>query len=561
MQVASSSVPAPGVQVGALSNGMTATTQTQSPCDNTVKLATGAFVVGCLNTQDVKANFGAKCDGSTDDSVGIQAGITWLATNGGELTSPSGANCKFGTGLTYSFSANSLLPKHINLQGGTWSSVVASGPAIYFQATTGNPSYARDISIENGHLTDAGNASDMVKFQGGDPSLNQFMGGIHLEHLEIDLNASNTNCVNNINTFESVAFDVNCVNLGGAGYGFYFSQGTGSQTGDWTLIRDSTRGFTNGIYSNGGNSIKVYSGTFLEAQQYGGLFNNSSAIVVDGAHFENNWQTGSDTYKPGVYLIGEGTITEVECHNSTGTQKACVEVFAGNGSEIRVNGGQDYGCCTVYLDSNSGATGYVQISGVPTYGLIGGNLSGDYRGSLFPVLGCGVSTALTGGIYDAPPWTSWTGTAGTFTPNIALSPNCLISAATMTEDTSNAQHFALSATITHAWVSATVTLNQYVRQTTGTRNASVALFDQSFTNSVNITFSPSCTVAGTNVTGWVLVSAAVTPITGGWCLVSLSVSGVTATAASIVTTMVNGASTSYTGDGVSTMAVWGVDVR
>lgn len=53
-------------------------------------------------------DFGAKCDAATDDSAAIQAALTYIAANGGTLTSPGGQRCEVH-GLTLTWDGHAVI--------------------------------------------------------------------------------------------------------------------------------------------------------------------------------------------------------------------------------------------------------------------------------------------------------------------------------------------------------------------------------------------------------------------------------------------------------------------
>lgn len=127
--------------------------------------------------------FGAKCDGSTDDTAAFTAAIAF-ASNGGTITIPASASgCKFSTALT--ISANSVI-----LQGTGWSYGAQQAPStLKFAAgvsgliLSGNAVTVRDLAVIG---SDTGANSDVgIHFTGGRPSIEhvlvQSFGGAGFE--------------------------------------------------------------------------------------------------------------------------------------------------------------------------------------------------------------------------------------------------------------------------------------------------------------------------------------------------------------------------------------------
>jgi hypothetical protein len=175
----------------------------------------------------------------------------------------------------------------------------------------------------------------------------------------------------------------------------------------------------------------------------------------------------------------------------------------------------------------------------------------------------------TGGTYDnvnfAGDWPA-TATRATLTTNILLSPGCVNNGATLTEDTSSsASHFTQKnfvATITAAKHTSTVA----VRRVVGERYIFLRVcgsLPSGCANSVFATIDPgACTfqkepdVAGTYSTpsGW--ISRA-----NQWCLVQLSAIYAADTEINFQIELSTNSTFIYTGDGVSSIAMWGYDWR
>lgn len=93
--------PSYGVASTANANTWTQPQTFQGGIGSPLPLGTSVYFADGAVPASVKA-FGAKCDGSTDDTTAIQAGITWIAANHGNLTLPAGT-CNISGSLIIPF--------------------------------------------------------------------------------------------------------------------------------------------------------------------------------------------------------------------------------------------------------------------------------------------------------------------------------------------------------------------------------------------------------------------------------------------------------------------------
>jgi hypothetical protein len=108
------------------------------------------------------------------------------------------------------------------------------------------------------------------------------------------------------------------------------------------LISPTTRRGLRGLYANSAN-LKVWGGTFLEAQQEGAYVNNAEGSLLQGIHVENNWLSANSLLQgnAGARMTGRGVIGPVYSSQSNGRQANAVRIYAAD--HITVFGGLGYG--------------------------------------------------------------------------------------------------------------------------------------------------------------------------------------------------------------------------
>lgn len=177
------------------------------------------------------------------------------------------------------------------------------------------------------------------------------------------------------------------------------------------------------------------------------------------------------------------------------------------------------------------------------------------------------ATAPSGGYFNSTAtFSGFTPAAATLTPNGYAAPDCSSNAAALTENTAAADHDMTPSTISHVFPGGTgTTVTIYAKQTVGNRGVRFNLQSSSFASGAAAAFDLSnCSVvsgsvfafgtwSGTSNTG----TAAVAP---GWCklVLTITVIGADTGINSLLEMVLAGtATTSYTGDGVSSIATWG----
>lgn len=179
---------------------------------------------------------------------------------------------------------------------------------------------------------------------------------------------------------------------------------------------------------------------------------------------------------------------------------------------------------------------------------------------------CALAKQLTGGIYDSDAamtgWGSFNG--DTFTANNEVSTDCLKNAATTRETNTTVDHLFL-VTVTHNWAAQVATATIYAKRVIGTRDIQFDMADPTFVGAAFIIVNlGDCSIrtAGTAVGTFTGGSGTSAAVGSGWCKVTLTATATT-TNMLVVADMWSLAdnSSNYAGDGVSTNALWGVDLR
>lgn len=175
-------------------------------------------------------------------------------------------------------------------------------------------------------------------------------------------------------------------------------------------------------------------------------------------------------------------------------------------------------------------------------------------------LGCVPVSPPSGGIYDSTNLSGWSVSGGAFTLNNAASPDCATNGSTFVEDTSGTVH-EVSTTISHTFSAQSTTFTFYEQRVVGTRNSQFAFFDQTFAHDTVVIVNPAtCSAAAAVTTTFPGATASTTfTVVGSWCKVTVTTTLVTATSLIPALANVIGSSgANYTGDGVSSLAYWGM---
>ena len=167
----------------------------------------------------------------------------------------------------------------------------------------------------------------------------------------------------------------------------------------------------------------------------------------------------------------------------------------------------------------------------------------------------------SGGIYDSTTLTGSSAVGGTFTIGNSSSPDCATNGSTLVEDSSTGNHNIVvsGAEITHTFSSASATITVYAKQGSGTRSAQVTMYDPTFVDYASVVVRPSTctvTVAPFN-SGFPTPTSTQTAVGGGWCKITLTTTPISVTGVNVYLNNDNGGSSSYAGDGASSIIYWG----
>jgi hypothetical protein len=130
-------------------------------------------------------------------------------------------------------------------------------------------------------------------------------------------------------------------------------------------------------------------------------------------------------------------------------------------------------------------------------------------------------------------------------------------ASTVTEDTASSLHYIYQLIATTS--GQTYRYSVWFKQGTGTRNAVVWFTESTYANYLYVIFNPSTCALVTSVTvGTAAIAATATyPGSGGWCLAQVRGSVGAFTSVLPFVAMASGTNVSYTGDGSSTLDIYG----
>lgn len=162
---------------------------------------------------------------------------------------------------------------------------------------------------------------------------------------------------------------------------------------------------------------------------------------------------------------------------------------------------------------------------------------------------------------------SWTVSNATAATNNQVSPACTTTAYKLTEDaTASVSHQTTKNPAAFTSVaSTTYTLTWYAKRVTGTRNIQVNLFSTAFNSQVfwgaDLGTCTTNVAAAIGIAGFTSPTGTASVGPGGYCKLVLTWVGKTDTGVAIQFQMMSGTSTTYSGDGTSAIAIWGVDIR
>lgn len=180
-----------------------------------------------------------------------------------------------------------------------------------------------------------------------------------------------------------------------------------------------------------------------------------------------------------------------------------------------------------------------------------------------PPVTCAPISPPSGGIYDSTSLSGSGTTGGAFTAANAASPDCLVNGSTFVEDSSTGTHLITAggnAQIVHTFTAQSATVTVYVKQGAGTRNIEVTMFNSGFSAQSNLIINPitgavlvtNCSFAAATLTQTVTLGQ------NGYTKITMTTTPITTTGVWIQLGNISGTSTSYAGDGTSSLIWWGL---
>jgi hypothetical protein len=158
---------------------------------------------------------------------------------------------------------------------------------------------------------------------------------------------------------------------------------------------------------------------------------------------------------------------------------------------------------------------------------------------------------------------AWTKASVTATANTAVSPDATTTADSLVENTTGGEHVVFQQT-SKAAAAITYTHSIYYKAGTGSRNIGVAITDGTLGGLTAIFNTAGSVVLASQAvgiaTGWAAVGAAVTAVGNGWFRASFTATTNTATRVDGVVYLVDGTTRSYTGNGTSSLLIWGAQL-
>ena len=249
-------------------------------------------------------------------------------------------------------------------------------------------------------------------------------------------------------------------------------------------------------------------------------------------------------------------------------------IFNAYSARVVVDGGvTEAGGCV-----DAGATSLLQTASlllIPS-GYKGGKLYAEIptngNGDLTWTRGSDAFRTNSSGLIQRVPWnlvqyseefsnSAWTKSATTLTANTTVAPNGTTTADTLIENTANSSH-QIFQSITNVNGATPYTAMIYVKENAN-RNVAIRIQDAAFTyGQVVVTYNlnTGALISQVATSNGVIVSTSAT-LTNGYYLIAVSFSINLSTSFRYDVLMVNGTSNSYTGDGTSSIVIWGAQLN
>jgi len=178
-----------------------------------------------------------------------------------------------------------------------------------------------------------------------------------------------------------------------------------------------------------------------------------------------------------------------------------------------------------------------------------------------------LTAAPSGGLYDSTAgFTSWAASHASFTAYQVNAPDCTRNGVQLTEDSTASVSHYFQYTLTTSITAASHTFTLYAARTIGTRNVELTVYSSAYSQSAYVGANPTtCANSGlaATVTGtYTSPSATYTAVSSAWCKIALTFTVATSdTGVVLITDLTSAALPSYSGDGASSLGIWGVDFR
>lgn len=259
-------------------------------------------------------DFGAKGDGTTDDSGAFSAALQASATGIGPVIVPA-ATYKINHTIAYSSKGNVGQPWGLLGQGALLVSGITNGSDV-MQLTSNNT--VRYFQLSN--LKIQGSGSDGYGLHLFCPTAALYFYDIVIDGLYVE-GAGKDGMLFEGNVFEAVVRDSYFQDNKGNGATFAHSKG-----GDCSCIRVRDCFFMqNGNYGllattfdaqyGGCRDVAVFGGYMRENKSYGAYFNNGVDIPLDGVGFENNCKKLAVGDRTGAHVY---SLTDMKMNNCVG---------------------------------------------------------------------------------------------------------------------------------------------------------------------------------------------------------------------------------------------------
>lgn len=320
--------------------------------------------------------FGAKADGSTNDSAAISKMFEVWAD---EMANGNPSSIKFDPRRTYRMNDPVTVDlNQVMFAGGT---VDMIGSRIQSGVTAGEGSVlkfkstkvVRKINLLGINMMGGGTEDRMLELDGGDAALatgnRGFLYGWNIEKPWLE-GFSKIGLWLRDNAFEGNITDpyFACTSRSAGAYPMLCQDGVDAASGNvssLTLRGGVMRNGINNLYCPDNADIRCYGTTFLLSGEAAVVESNAIGGVYSGIHIENAWENGGGpTYSAGIIVNNSASLRDIYATSNNGNHNTAVQVFAASdGADIdRVT--STGGVTTSVYVANGALGSHVAISGV-----------------------------------------------------------------------------------------------------------------------------------------------------------------------------------------------------